>query len=72
MRESSRGAAGCGATSEDLAAPVALCGAMSSGRGQVAVGGRKAKVFGCTSSSERGMAAVMCYEGGEGAFPAKP
>jgi hypothetical protein len=32
MRDSSRGAAGYGAASEDLAATVALCGAMASGR----------------------------------------
>jgi hypothetical protein len=32
MRDSSRGATGCGAASEDLAATVALRGAMASGR----------------------------------------
>jgi hypothetical protein len=28
--------------------------------------------IGCASSSERGAAAAMCCEGGEGAFSAKP
>jgi hypothetical protein len=35
MRESSRGTAGCGATSEDLTAPVALRGAMALGGGEL-------------------------------------
>jgi hypothetical protein len=43
MRDLSRGAAGCGTASEDLAAPVALRGAMASGRGRVAAGGWKAQ-----------------------------
>jgi hypothetical protein len=34
IRESSRGAAGCGAASEDLAAPAALRGAMAQGGGE--------------------------------------
>jgi hypothetical protein len=52
MQDSSKGAAGRGAASEDLAAPVALRGAMASGRGRVAAGGWKAqgiwvrKIFG--------------------------
>jgi hypothetical protein len=71
MQESSRGATACGAASEDLAAPVPLCGAMASGRGRVAEGGWKAKGFGCASSLERGAAVAMCCEGGEGAFSAK-
>jgi hypothetical protein len=43
MRDSSRGAAGCGAASEVLAAPMALRGAMASGQRRVAAGGWKAK-----------------------------
>jgi hypothetical protein len=35
MRESSRGATDCGAASEDLAAPVALRGAMALGGGEL-------------------------------------
>jgi hypothetical protein len=43
MRDLSRGAAGCGAASEDLAALVALRGAMASGRWRFAAGRWKAK-----------------------------
>jgi hypothetical protein len=43
MQDSSRGAAVRGAASEDLAALVALRGAMASGRGRVAAGGWKAR-----------------------------
>jgi hypothetical protein len=43
MQDLSRGAAGCGATSDDLAAPVALRGAMASGRRRIAAGRWKAK-----------------------------
>jgi hypothetical protein len=43
MRDSSRGATGCGTASEDLTALVALRGAMASGRGRVAAGGWKAQ-----------------------------
>jgi hypothetical protein len=72
MWDSSRGAAGCDAASEDLAAPVALRGAMA-----LSVGGGLQredgwlKGIGCASSLEKGAAAAMCYEGGEGAFSAK-
>jgi hypothetical protein len=43
MRDSSRGAAGCGTASEVLVAPVALRGAMASGRWRFAAGRWKAK-----------------------------
>jgi hypothetical protein len=43
MRDSSRGAAGRGAATEDLAAPVALRGAMASGSGRATMGGWKAQ-----------------------------
>jgi hypothetical protein len=52
MRESSRGAAGCGAASEDLAAPVALCGAMALGGGELQREDRRLRGFGCARSSE--------------------
>jgi hypothetical protein len=43
MRDSSRAAAGCGAASEDLAAPVALRGAMAFGWRRITAGGWKPK-----------------------------
>jgi hypothetical protein len=43
MQDTSRGAAGRGAASEDLAAPVALRGAMASGWGRATTGGWKAQ-----------------------------
>jgi hypothetical protein len=43
MQDSSRGVTGCGATSEDLAASVALRGAMAFGQRQIAAEGWKAK-----------------------------
>jgi hypothetical protein len=72
MRDSSRGAAGCDAASEDLDALVALGGAMVlSVRGGLQRDDGWLKGIGCASSLERGAAAAMCYEGGEGAFFAK-
>jgi hypothetical protein len=71
MRDSSRGAAGPGAALEDLAAPVALRGAMASGRGRVAAGGWKAQGIWVRKIFGREVAAAMCCGRGEGAFSAK-
>jgi hypothetical protein len=54
MRESSRGAAGYGAALEDLAAPVALRGAMALGGAELQREDRRLRGFGFTSSSEKG------------------
>jgi hypothetical protein len=72
MRDLSRGTTGCDATSEDLAALVALRGAMAlSVRDRLQRDDGWLKGIGCASSLKRGAAAAMCCEGGEGAFYAK-
>jgi hypothetical protein len=52
IRESSRGAAGRGAATEDLAAPTALRGAMALGEGELRREDRRLGSFGCARSSE--------------------
>jgi hypothetical protein len=71
MRDSSKGTAGCGAASEDLAAPVALRGAMTFGWQRFAARRWKAQGIWMHKFFERGAAAAMCCERGEGAFSAK-
>jgi hypothetical protein len=72
MRDSSRGGAGCGAALEDLAAPVALRGAMALSVGGLFVaGGWIARVDWRRKFFGRGAAAEMCCERGGGAFSAK-
>jgi hypothetical protein len=52
MRESSRGAAGRGIASEDLAAPTALHGAIALGRGELQREDWRLGEVGCARSSE--------------------
>jgi hypothetical protein len=71
MQDSSRGATGGDAASEDLAAPVDLRGAMALLAGADFSRRRIARVDWMCKLFRRGAAAVMCCEGEGGAFSAK-
>jgi hypothetical protein len=71
MRDSSRGTTVGDASSEDLAAPVALRGAMALLAGADFSRRRIGRVDWMCKLFGRGVAAAMCYEGEGGAFSAK-